>query len=91
MRLYKAHTINEATDELLEMLREYPDGLPTSAMSGTQKFHGGRTLTNRQIAKLLRASGQVDEFMGGHGMRTFTIWKLRQAPAQEADRRGGNE
>jgi hypothetical protein len=91
MRLYKAHTIKEATDELLEMLREYPDGLPTSAMSGTQKFHGGRTLRNSQIIKLLRATNEVDEFIGGHGMRTFLIWKLRQTPAQDADQHGGNK
>jgi hypothetical protein len=87
MRLYKAHTIKEAIDELLEMLGEYPDGLRTSEMSGTPKFHGGRTLTNRQIAKLLRATHKVDEFMGGHGMRTFMIWKLKATPAVHAEDR----
>ena len=90
MRL-NASLIEVATAELLAILREYPDGLPTSAMSGTQKFHGGRTLKNRQIIKLLRATNEVDEFMGGHGMRTFLIWKLRQTPAQDADRQGRNK
>jgi hypothetical protein len=90
MRL-NARLIKEATAELLAILKEYPGGLPTSSMSGTQKFHGGRTLRNRQIIKLLRATNEVDEFIGGHGMRTFLIWKLRQTPAQDADQHGGNK
>jgi hypothetical protein len=66
----------EATAELLSILSEYSSGLRTSELSGTRRFHGERTLRNRQIIRLLRESGKAEAFRGGHGIRTFYFWKL---------------
>ena len=75
MRLTKK-LAGEATDELLSILADYPSGLRTSELSGTRRFHGGRTLRNRQIIHLLRESGKAQAFRGGQGKRTFYFWKL---------------
>ena len=66
----------EATDELLGILADYPQGLRTSNLRGTPRFHGGKTLRNRQIIRLLRESGKAEAFRGGQGKRTFYFWKL---------------
>ena len=50
MRLTKK-LAGEATDELLSILAEYSSGLRTSELSGTRRFHGERTLPNRQIIR----------------------------------------
>ena len=75
MRLTKKLAL-EATDELLGIIAEYPSGLRTSELSGTRRFHGEQTLRNRQIIRLLRASGKAEAFRGGQGKRTFYFWKL---------------
>lgn len=69
----------EATAELLEVLAHNPLGLSTSELCGTQKFHGVRTLSNRQIIRLLRESGAAVEYKGGQGARTFSYWKRTSA------------
>ena len=79
MRIYKQHTRQAATDELLEILAKHPEGLRTSELSGTPKFHGGRTLSNRQIIRLLRDSARAKETVGGSGMRTYYVWQLVKA------------
>jgi len=68
-----------ATSELLEILAQNPSGFTTSELSGTPKFHGHRTLNNRQIIRLLRESGQADEFTVGHGIRTATLWRFKRS------------
>jgi hypothetical protein len=75
MRLTK---INKriAEQELLDMLRNRPEGLSTSELRATPHFHGGRTLSNRQVITVLRASRLVNEKIGGHGMRTYLHWNL---------------
>ena len=75
MRLTKK-LAGEATDELLGILAEYPSGLQTSELSSTRRFHGERTLRNRQIIRLLRESGKAEAFRGAQGKRTFYFWKL---------------
>jgi hypothetical protein len=75
MRLAKK-LAGEAADELLSILTDYPRGLRTSELSGTRRFHGERTLRNRHIIRLLRASGKAEAFRGGQGKRTFYFWKL---------------
>jgi hypothetical protein len=50
MRLTKKMA-QEATDELLRILADYPSGLRTSELSGTRRFHGERTLRSRQIIR----------------------------------------
>ena len=67
----------EATEELLSMLEQCPAGLSTSDMRGTDRFHGVRTLSNRQISRLLRRTNRTAEQVGGFGIRTYTIWRLR--------------
>ncbi len=68
----------EATNELLEMLARYPNGLPTKDLVSSNKFHGSRTLSPRQITRLLRASGKVDEHHVGQGMYTQIWWRLKR-------------
>ena len=77
-RIYKQHTREEATEELLDILAT-KGPTRTSDLRGTDKFHGTRTLSNRQITRLLRDSGKCWESAGGAGMRTFTVWHLKAA------------
>ena len=86
--LRSKHNQRVAIQELLEMLAQNPAGLTTSEMSGTPRFHGGRTLANRQIAWLLRKSGQTKEMTLGNGMRTATLWQLNE-PRRRGEAEGG--
>ena len=43
----------EAKAELIEILKNHPEGCSAFDLSGTPKFHGMWTLTSRQIHKLL--------------------------------------
>ena len=67
----------KATEELLVILRANPDGMRTSELRGTPQFHGGRTLSSRQIIRLLRESGKATESTGGQGRRTYSFWKSK--------------
>jgi hypothetical protein len=66
-----------AIDELLGILAANPDGMTTSELSGTRRFHGERTLRNRQIIHSLRTTGKVQESTVGYGMRTASLWRLK--------------
>ena len=77
MRLIK-HDERVATKELLEKLRIlFPEGATTNELFGTPGFYGRRTLTGRQIARLLRASGAVDHQYKGSGYWRASRWTLR--------------
>ena len=67
-----------ATCELLSILAENPGGATASELSGTPQFHGEWTLRNRQIIRLLRATGEVQECTVGNGVRTATLWQLKE-------------
>jgi hypothetical protein len=55
-----------ATHDLLEKIRILcPEGARTSQLVGTRSFHGHRTLSPRQVARLLRASGRVGHSYDG--------------------------
>jgi len=73
MRLNK-HTTRIATEELLGLLRQYPQGLTTSQLIGTPRFHGMRTLTARQVARLLRATSVVHHCYDGAGYMAASRW-----------------
>jgi hypothetical protein len=79
---FEYHSKQEAIEELLAMLADHPEGLRTSEMVGTKKFHGVHTLTNRHIIALLRESGKIREFAGGSGNRTYSFWKLKAGGQQ---------
>jgi hypothetical protein len=49
----------------------------TSDLSGARKFHGMRTLSNRQICRLLRESGKAEMEYGGQWKFTYGIWRLK--------------
>jgi hypothetical protein len=74
---FEFHSKQEAIEELLAKLADHPEGLRTSEMIGTKKFHGMHTLTNRHVIALLRESGKVREFVGGSGNHTYSYWKLK--------------
>lgn len=80
----------EAKQDLLERLVRGPR--TTGELVGTMRFHGARTLTWRQIRTLLRESGEVREQTVGFGMRTTTIWALKETEHHERnpERRDGN-
>jgi len=63
-----------ATEELLGILRMNPLGWTTSELVGTPRFHGHRTLTARQVARLLRATGVVHHCYDGAGCRAASRW-----------------
>lgn len=77
MRLNKA-TAKVATAELLEMLKQTPAGMTTTELIGTPKFHGSRTLTPRQITRLLRVCEQVTGEPVGSGYMTPILWQVKQ-------------
>jgi hypothetical protein len=66
-----------ATVELISRLRSEPQGLTTRELVGSPRFHGARTLSHKQIIRLLRASGQVREGIFGGGCRSCLLWKIR--------------
>jgi hypothetical protein len=69
-------TRRKATEELLHILA---DNGPcrTRDLSGTPVFHGHRTLSSRQICRLLRESGKAEMEYGGQGKFTYGIWRLK--------------
>ncbi len=73
MRLNTQQT-EEATGELVELVRWCP-GAVTSALQGTAKFHGERTLSRAQIIRLLRKAG-AQPTLAGAGMRTYYTWRM---------------
>lgn len=76
MRLTK-HDEQVATAELLERLRLSPQELTTTGLIGSPRFHGVRTLSRRQVARLLRASDAVKHRYVGSGCRWASRWTLK--------------
>lgn len=68
----------EAQHELIQLLLKHPEGLRTSELRGTSKFHGERTLSNRQIINLLRPLNLVTAHVGRQGMRTYLLWRVNE-------------
>ena len=78
MRLNKTNQA-KATDELLSILAQHPEGITTKELIGTPKFHGEKTLRSRQIIRLLRQSGKVAEsYPGDCGYMPPIIWRLKK-------------
>jgi hypothetical protein len=75
MRLTKSQEA-VATQELLDILERHPNGLPTTQLSGTPRFHGTKTLRNPQIIRLLRKSGAATMTMVGGGKFWQGWWRL---------------
>jgi hypothetical protein len=75
-RLVNKDTRRQATEELLQILA-VNGPTRTSDLSGTRKFHGMRTLSNRQICRLLRESGKAEMEYGGQWKFTYGIWRLK--------------
>ncbi len=75
MRLTKREA-HKAKAELMELLKKNPFGLRTSPMQGTRKFHGARTLSLRQIARLLREIPGVEHDYEGYGYMAASWWRL---------------
>jgi hypothetical protein len=77
MRLTK-HDEVRATNEWLGTLASvHPEWVRTSQLRGTRRFHGGRTLSHSQIIRLVRASGQVEERVGGNERFSFLEWRTK--------------
>lgn len=74
------HETAKATAELLGLLAGTSrfHNVATKDLIGTPRFHGERTLTTRQVAKLLRASGRVGEATYQYGIYQQTRWWLRE-------------
>ncbi len=89
MRLSKEQEIR-ASNELLAMLASNRRGLRTSEMCGTPAFHGARTLSLRQVARLLRKSGKTVAILSGSPWFSYHVWKLSDEAWDEA-RKGRSE
>ena len=76
MKLTK-HLARMATDEVVQHIRNEPRGLTTSDLIGTSWFHGHRTLSRKQVARLLHASGEVEHRYEGCGCRWASRWTMR--------------
>jgi hypothetical protein len=79
MRLNKQLEVR-ATSALLAMLandrQRGGHGLRTSEMCGTPVFHGERTLSSKQIARLLRKTGKVAAKLNGSPRFSYNLWTL---------------
>jgi hypothetical protein len=75
MRLVKEQR-EKAKAELLTIVLHGPR--TTGELQGTPQFHGGRTLSHWQIRTVLRETGKVTEDIEDHGMRTSTLWSLKE-------------
>ena len=69
----------KAKAELVEILRSFPAGLRTSQLMGTPRFHGMRTLSLRQVRKLLEEIPGLAKSYHGAGARTWCEWRLAAA------------
>jgi hypothetical protein len=78
-RIYKQHIREKATAELLSIL-ETRGPLTTSGLRGTPQFRGTRTLSNRQIIRLLRESAKAEMEYGGNQRFSYGIWRLKGDP-----------
>lgn len=65
----------QATQDLLEVLGRY-GRCHTSALTGTRRFHGERTLSLSQVRALLDAAPEVQKIYCGAGARTWCEWQL---------------
>ena len=67
-----------ATQDLLTILTENPEGMGTGELRATLKRNSHRILSGSQIIRLLRASGKVTEQGGALGRPTYLFWRLRR-------------
>jgi len=91
MRLTKQQEV-QAVNELLAMLAEDRQrggcGLRTSEMRGTRQFHGMRTLSLTQIARLLRKTAKAAAVLSGSPRFSYNLWTLtEEAWAQACNNR----
>lgn len=75
MRLNK-ELRQKAQEELVQMLRAAPRGLPTRELLDIPGFHGVRTLTPRQIRGILKATKGVKQSWEGTGYLASAWWQL---------------
>jgi|ERR1700675_278068 len=75
-REQEVRVINELLAMLASNRQSGGDGLRTSEMQGTRAFHGGRTLSLRQIARLLRKSGKAVAELSGSERYSYNQWTL---------------
>lgn len=89
MRLIKPRLLEAAKHELLTILAKHSFGCRTSQLIGTPWFHGGMTLTNRQVIRLLKSMpDRVEAGWDGYGYMAARWWKLK--PQDPATLSGGS-
>jgi len=76
MRLNKQES-EKALSEILSILKQFPDGLPTKDLIGTPRFHGMRTLNSRQIHRILKDHPQIECIKINYGYMTQSWWQLK--------------
>jgi hypothetical protein len=77
MRLNKSQA-EYAARELIEILKNFPNGLPSKDLIGTPRFHGYRTLTSRQIHRVLRNHPKVELIQINYGYVIQSRWQLKE-------------
>jgi len=64
--------------ELIEILKIFPNGLPTKDLIGTPRFHGYRTLTSRQIHRVLRNHPKIELIQIHYRFVIQSWWQLKK-------------
>jgi len=77
MRLNK-NQAEYAARELIEILKIFPNGLPTKDLIGTPRFHGYRTLTSRQIHRVLRNHPKIELIQIHYRFVIQSWWQLKK-------------
>ncbi len=77
MRLSKQQEVLYVMD-VVEILTEISPGLPTKDLLGTKHFHGSRTLTSKQVHRILGRQTNIERTWRGSGYYGSSWWKLKK-------------
>jgi hypothetical protein len=64
--------------DVIEILTSYTAGLPTKDLLGTKHFHGSKTLTSKQVHRILNKQPEIERSWQGSGYYGSSWWKLKK-------------
>jgi hypothetical protein len=78
-----------ATEELLALLADNPQGLPTRELVCTRSFNGPGALSMGQVRSLLRSTTNVSQSYEQNGRWTCAWWRIKGTGPDGARDRAG--